>query len=114
MTIRELYDRIGGNFDQAVAVMKTERLIDKYVRKLKASRVGETLAEAAETMDAVKLFEATKQWLWDRLGLEISPEKSKVVNLKRHASEFLGFQLKVRMKGKKSNGEPRYVIEAHM
>ena len=64
--------------------------------------------------DAVKLFEATKQWLWDRLGLEISPEKSKVVNLKRHASEFLGFQLKVRIKGKKSNGEPRYVIEAHM
>ncbi|MBR3107862.1 MAG: group II intron reverse transcriptase/maturase [Clostridia bacterium] len=64
--------------------------------------------------DAVKLFEATKQWLWDRLGLEISPEKSQVVNLKRHASEFLGFQLKVRVKGKKSNGKPRYVIEAHM
>ena len=64
--------------------------------------------------DAVKLFEATKQWLWNRLGLEISPEKSKVVNLKRHVSEFLGFQLKVRIKGKKSNGEPRYVIEAHM
>ncbi len=64
--------------------------------------------------DAVKLLEATKQWLWDRLGLEISPEKSKVVNLKRHASEFLGFQLKVRIKGKKSNGELRYVIEAHM
>lgn len=64
--------------------------------------------------DAVKLFEATKQWLWERLGLEISPEKSKVVNLKRHASEFLGFQLKVRIKGKKSNGEPRYVIETHM
>ena len=64
--------------------------------------------------DAVKLFEATKQWLWNRLGLEISPEKSQVVNLKRHASEFLGFQLKVRVKGKKSNGKPRYVIEAHM
>ena len=64
--------------------------------------------------DAVKLFEATKQWLWNRLGLEISPEKSQVVNLKRHASEFLGFQLKVRIKGKKSNGKPRYVIEAHM
>lgn len=51
--------------------------------------------------DAVKLFEATKQWLLDRLGLEISPEKSKIVNLKRHYSEFLGFKLKVRTKGKK-------------
>lgn len=64
--------------------------------------------------DAVKLFEATKQWLKDRLGLEISPEKSKIVNLKRHFSEFLGFKLKVRIKGKKPNGQPRYVIEAHM
>ena len=64
--------------------------------------------------DAVKLFEATKQWLLDRLGLEISPEKSKIVNLKRHYSEFLGFKLKVRMKGKKPDGQPRYVVEAHI
>ena len=64
--------------------------------------------------DAVKLFEATKQWLWERLGLEISPEKSKIVNVKRHYSEFLGFKLKVREKGKKPDGSKRYVIEAHV
>lgn len=64
--------------------------------------------------DAVKLFEATKKWLLERLGLEISSEKSKIVNLKRHYSEFLGFKLKVRKKGKKSNGKPRFVIEAHI
>ena len=64
--------------------------------------------------DAVKLFEATKQWLWERLGLEISPEKSKIVNVKRHYSEFLGFKLKVHEKGKKPDGSKRYVIEAHV
>lgn len=64
--------------------------------------------------DAVKLFEATKQWLWKILGLEISPEKSKIVNVKRHYSEFLGFKLKVREKGKKPDGSKRYVIEAHV
>jgi hypothetical protein len=64
--------------------------------------------------DAVKLFEATKLWLWERLRLEISPDKSKIVNLKRHSSEFLGFTLKVRIKGKKSNGQPKYVVEAHI
>ena len=64
--------------------------------------------------DAVKLFEATKQWLWERLGLEISPEKSKIVNVKRHYSEFLGFKLKVREKGKKPDGSKRYVIETHV
>ena len=60
------------------------------------------------------MFEATKLWLWERLGLEISPEKSKIVNLKRHYSEFLGFKLKVREKGKKPDGQPRFVIEAHI
>ena len=64
--------------------------------------------------DALKLFEATKKWLWERLGLVISPEKSKIVNLKRHYSEFLGFKLKAREKGKKPNGQSRYVVEAHI
>jgi len=64
--------------------------------------------------DAVKLFSATKQWLWERLGLEISPEKSKIVNLKRHYSDFLGFRLKLHRKGKKKNGAPRYTVKSHI
>lgn len=48
---------------------------------------------------ANKLFIATKQWLNERLGLEISPEKSKIVNLKRHYSEFLGIRLKLWKRG---------------
>lgn len=58
--------------------------------------------------EAVKAFKATEMWLKDRLGLDISPEKSKVVNLKRQYSDFLGFKLKVRKKGKK------YVVRSHM
>ena len=50
--------------------------------------------------DANKVFIAVKQWLQDRLKLQISEEKSKVVNLKRHKSEFLGFELKAVKKGK--------------
>ncbi len=58
--------------------------------------------------DAVKAYHAVSEWLKDRLGLEISPEKSKVVNLKRQYSDFLGFKFKVRKKGGK------YVIRSHM
>ena len=58
--------------------------------------------------EAVRIYKATEQWLKDRLGLEISPEKSKVVNLKRQYSDFLGFKLKVRKKGKK------YAVRSHM
>ena len=61
--------------------------------------------------EAEKMFEATKKWLMDRLDLQVSPEKSKIVNLKRHYSEFLGFKMKVRIKGKCKNGKPKYVIK---
>ena len=58
MTIQQLYDRICGNYEHAVRIMKKDKLIDKYVRKLKDSNVGDALAQAGETMDAVKLFES--------------------------------------------------------
>lgn len=64
--------------------------------------------------DADKMFIATKMWLKERLGLEISPEKSKVVNLKRSYSEFLGFKLKATPKGKQPNGETRYVVQSKL
>jgi len=51
--------------------------------------------------DAIRAFEATRLWLKDRLGLEISPEKSAVVNLKKRYSDFLGFKFKVCKKGNK-------------
>ena len=59
--------------------------------------------------DAVKLFEATKAWLKERLGLDISPEKSKIVNLKHDYSDFLGFRIKVH-KGK----DNKYVVISHI
>ena len=64
--------------------------------------------------DAVKLFEATKQWLKERLGLDISPEKSRIVNLKRHYSDFLGYRMKVRPKGKGPNGTQRHVVTSRL
>lgn len=64
--------------------------------------------------DAEKLFIATRDWLKERLGLDISPEKSKVVNLKKKYSEFLGFKLRAVKKGSRPNGKTRYAVEAHM
>lgn len=47
---------------------------------------------------AQKIFIATKSWLKERLKLEISTEKSKIVNLKKEHSDFLGFKFKVKKK----------------
>ena len=60
--------------------------------------------------DAVKLKIASTMWLKERLGLEVSEEKTKIVNLKKNYSNFLGFKIKVRKKNK--NG--RYTIISHM
>ncbi|CAH8245500.1 group II intron reverse transcriptase/maturase [Paenibacillus melissococcoides] len=51
---------------------------------------------------AQKWFHAVKLYLKDRLKLDISPEKSKILNLRKQKSEFLGFTIKATMKGKKA------------
>ena len=58
MTLEELYARIGGNYEHAKQIMKMDKLIDKYICKLKNSEVGDKLAAAGETMDATALFES--------------------------------------------------------
>ena len=58
--------------------------------------------------DADKVFIAVKQWLNERLKLQVSEEKSKVVNLKRHYSDFLGFRLKAVPK------RDKYVVSSYM
>ena len=58
--------------------------------------------------DAEKVFIAVKLWLQDRLKLDISEEKSKIVNLKKHYSEFLGFEFKAVRKRK------GYIVKSHM
>lgn len=63
---------------------------------------------------ADRLFIAVKLWLKDRLGLDISPEKSKVINLKRRYSEFLGFKLKVTARKQKKQDIIKYVVKSHV
>ncbi|MDR7002057.1 hypothetical protein J2Y67_004552 [Neobacillus niacini] len=48
-----------------------------------------------------KVVHAVRQYLKERLKLDISPEKSKIINLRKHESEFLGFTIRANRKGKK-------------
>jgi len=58
--------------------------------------------------DAKRIFIATEKWLYERLSLKISKEKSKIVNLRENYSEFLGFKIKTFKRGNK------YVVKSHM
>ncbi|MFT5875671.1 MAG: RNA-directed DNA polymerase, partial [Clostridium sp.] len=57
---------------------------------------------------AQKIYNATKQWLKERLDLNISPDKSKITNVRKNRTEFLGFALKVKPKRNK------YVCQSNM
>ena len=57
---------------------------------------------------AEKTYIAVKQWLLERLRLETSDEKSKICNLRRQYSDFLGFKLRVIRKGN------QYITRTHM
>jgi len=49
-----------------------------------------------DSKTARKIFIATKNWIKDRLNLSINTEKSKITNIRKNYSNFLGFKLKVR------------------
>lgn len=48
------------------------------------------------------------QWITERLHLEVSPEKTRIVNVRKRYSEFLGFKIRVFRKGEK------YVVRSHI
>jgi HPt (histidine-containing phosphotransfer) domain-containing protein len=58
MTLQELYGSIGEDYDQALRVLRVEKLVDKHIRKLTKNGLIENLLAAGETMDPVRLFEA--------------------------------------------------------
>ncbi len=64
--------------------------------------------------NAEKIFTASKMWLEERLNLPISEEKSRITNLKKKSSEFLGFELKMERKGYDRLGRKNYVCQSHI
>lgn len=93
---------------------KTAHPFARNDNKLNAIRKGSKLKECyiiryaddfkimCRTRDvAERICIAVKVWLKERLHLEISPDKSKITNLRKKASDFLGFSIKAVVKGEK-------------
>ena len=56
--------------------------------------------------DAVKTKEAVTRWIEERLRLEVSSEKTRIVNTRKRWSEFLGFKIRVIQKNH------RYIVKS--
>lgn len=66
---------------------------------------------------ARRAFIGTRKWLEERLKLKVSNEKSKITNLRKKYSEFLGYKLRVTLKSRinKNNVRERYFgLESHV
>lgn len=57
---------------------------------------------------AQKIYKAVRMWLKERLGLDISPDKSKITNLRKNYTEFLGIKLKANPK------KGKYICQSKM
>ena len=83
------------NNDKIKLIRKGSKLKECYI-----IRYADDLKIMCRTRDeAERMFMAVKLWLKERLNLEISPEKSKITNLRKKPSEFLGFSIKAVVKG---------------
>ena len=86
------------------AAMRNTRLKEMYI-----VRYADDFRIFCRTKtDAEKTKSAVTQWLSERLRLDASPEKTKIVNVKRRYMEFLGFKIKVHPKGQK------FVVKSHI
>lgn len=92
------------NLGHGYRAMRNTRLKEMYiVRYADDFRIFcRTKADAQKTRIAVT------QWLAERLKLEVSQEKTRIVNVRHNYSDFLGFKMKVREKGKKK------VVQSHI
>jgi len=84
------------NSDKFSALKKKSKLKEMYI-----IRYADDFKILCRTNESAKrTFKAVKMWLKERLMLEVSEEKSKVVNLKENYSEFLGVKIKAEKKRK--------------
>lgn len=77
-----------------IRAMKKTKLKD--IRIVRYADDFKILCKDHET--ARRIFWGTKKWLKERLKLEVSAEKSKITNLRRNYSDFLGFKIKLNPK----------------
>lgn len=82
----EVFDKSGG-----YRIMKNTNLKEMHIIRY----ADDFRIFCRDKEDAVKTKEAVTKWIEERLKLEVSPEKTRIVNTRKRWSEFLGFKIRV-------------------
>lgn len=81
MTVQELYDSIGGNYNAAKSILQMDKLIGKFILKFLDEKSYERLTAAWAARDAEGVFEASHalKGVCANLGLdELSHQASEI------------------------------------
>ena len=83
-------------FIKGIKHPKWDTLRKQKLREVRIVRYADDFKLFCRTnRDAEAIYDETKDWLWNNLKLETSPEKSGVTNLRKDYTDFLGIELKV-------------------
>lgn len=96
---REVFDKSHG-----YRIMKKTNLKEMYIIRY----ADDFRIFCRNKEDALRTKEAVTAWITERLRLEVSPEKTRIVNVRKRYSEFLGFKIRVRPKSS------RYAVQSHI
>jgi len=103
-SFKKRYDKMTYDQTNKITALKRTNLKECYIVRY----ADDFKVFCRDCKSAQKIFIAIKQWLKERLSLDISPDKSKVTNLRKNYTEFLGIKLKATAKRNK------YVCKSHM
>src|SRR5690625_5588919 len=92
-TFTDLYKKASNNdtFSNIYDIITSRENILLAFRTIKSNKGSKTPGTDGKT--AQKWYHAVRLYLKERLKLDISPEKSQIVNLRKRKSEFLGFTI---------------------
>jgi len=81
MTLQELYAEIGGDYDQAIRVLRVEKLLDKHICRMASNGVVQQLVDAGKNMDPTELFERAHaaKGVCANLGLTLIAENASAI-----------------------------------
>lgn len=100
--LKELSPRVtkDGRIDRAKVYQKMRKKTN--LKEVYIVRYADDFKIVCRTYDeAQRIYQATIQWLSERLHLEVSEEKSRIDDIRKQSVEFLGFRLKAIQKGAK-------------
>lgn len=81
------------------------------LKEMRIVRYADDFRIFCKTEDvANRMLIATTDWLKKRLSLDVSPEKTRIVDVRDNYMEFLGFKIKARWNYQKK----KYVIKSHI